>query len=71
LLSIFHDSHSIADYRFASSGKGTYKIILSTDDLDCGGFGRIDTSLKYHTLENNMLSIYLPSRTSVVMKKQS
>jgi 1,4-alpha-glucan branching enzyme len=52
-------------------GKGTYKIILSTDDLDCGGFGRIDTSLKYHTLENNMLSIYLPSRTSVVMKKQS
>jgi 1,4-alpha-glucan branching enzyme len=67
----FHDSHSIADYRFASSGNGTYKIILSTDDLDCGGFGRIDTSLKYHTLENNMLSIYLPSRTSVVMKKQS
>jgi 1,4-alpha-glucan branching enzyme len=67
----FHDSHSIADYRFAAPGKGSYKMILSTDDLDCGGFGRIDTSLKYHTLENEMLSIYLPSRTAVIMKKQS
>jgi 1,4-alpha-glucan branching enzyme len=66
----FHGNHSIADYRFPSVGKGSYKIILSTDDLDVGGFGRIDTSIKYHTLENEMLSIYLPSRTAVILKKQ-
>ncbi len=67
----FHNSHSIPDYRFASIGPGNYRIILSTDDQEVGGFGRIDTSIKYQTLENDQLSIYLPSRTAVVMKKLS
>jgi 1,4-alpha-glucan branching enzyme len=67
----FHNSHSIADYRFPSIEVGDFKIILSTDEEYLGGFGRIDTSIKYSTLENDMLSIYLPSRTALVLKKQS
>lgn len=67
----FHNSHSIPDYRFPSISAGDYNIVLSTDDEYLGGFGRIDTSIKYSTLENDMLSIYLPSRTALVMKKQS
>jgi 1,4-alpha-glucan branching enzyme len=65
----FHSSHSIADYRFKAIAPGKYRIILSTDDFEIGGFGRIDTSIIYQTLEDDNLSIYLPSRTAVVLKK--
>ena len=67
----FHNAHSIADYRFNALGPGKYRIILSTDDLQLGGFGRIDTSIIYKTLDDDFLSIYLPSRTAVVIKKLS
>ncbi len=65
----FHYSRSISDYKFNSIGKGSYKIVLSTDDAEVGGFGRIDTSIEYHTLEEDQLSIYLPSRTALILKK--
>jgi 1,4-alpha-glucan branching enzyme len=65
----FHNTHSISDYRFQSLGKGVYSIILSTDLPEFGGHNRIDTSMKYPTLEGDQLSIYLPCRTAVVMKK--
>ncbi len=65
----FHNTHSISDYRFKSLGKGTYSIILSTDEPHFGGHNRIDTAMKYQTLEGDNLSIYLPCRTAVVMKK--
>ena len=65
----FHNSNSIADYRFKALGPGKYRIILSTDDQEMGGFGRIDTSIIYQTLEDDFLSIYLPCRTAVVIKK--
>jgi 1,4-alpha-glucan branching enzyme len=65
----FHFDRSIPDYKFNSLGKGTYKIILSTDDADLGGFSRIDTSIEYHTLKHDQLSIYLPCRTAVIMEK--
>jgi len=66
----FHHDHSIPDYRFYAPTSGSYKIILSTDDEDVGGFNRIDTSIIFKTLEKNQLSIYLPNRTAVVLKKQ-
>lgn len=65
----FHYSRSISDYKFNSIGKGSYKIILSTDDDEVGGFSRIDTSIEYHTLDSDQLSIYLPSRTALIMEK--
>ncbi len=65
----FHSSRSISDYKFNAIGAGTYKIILSSDDAEVGGFARIDTSIEYHTLEAEQLSIYLPSRTALIMKK--
>jgi hypothetical protein len=39
--------------------------------MDLGGFDRIDMSINYQTAEDNLLSIYLPSRTAVVIKKIS
>jgi len=65
----FHNDNSISDYKFNSIGKGEYKIVLSTDDADVGGFNRIDRSIEHHTLKNDQLSIYLPSRTALIMKK--
>lgn len=65
----FHENKSISDYKFNSIGKGKYKIILSTDDAEVGGFSRIDTSIEYRTLESDQLSIYLPSRTALILKK--
>jgi 1,4-alpha-glucan branching enzyme len=67
----FHNERSVPDYRFHSLGAGIYKIILSTDAMDLGGFDRIDMSINYQTAEDNLLSIYLPSRTAVVIKKIS
>jgi len=65
----FHNDRSIPDYKFNSIGKGVYKIILSSDDTDVGGFARIDSSVDYHTLNHDQLSIYLPCRSAVILKK--
>lgn len=54
---------------------GTYIGIFTTDDLEFGGQGRVDNSVKHLTiggtnsfgLENLML--YLPTRTGIVLKK--
>ena len=65
----FHRETSITDYKFPSIGKGKYNIIFSTDEAELGGFSRIDTTVDHFTLEHDLLSIYLPSRTALVMKK--
>ena len=51
---------------------GAYKIILSTDDPQFGGFNRVDTKAKhfsaaeFHAGRNNFIQCYLPSRTAFV-----
>lgn len=65
----FHHDRSISDYKFLPHVQGTYKIILSTDDAEVGGFSRIDTSIQYHTIGPGELSIYLPSRTALILQK--
>ncbi len=66
----FHWHNSIPDYKFNPGQAGSYHIILSTDDADVGGFDRVDTSIEYHTMDDGLLSIYLPSRTSLILKKE-
>ncbi len=65
----FHPSHSIPDYTFPAIGKGKYKIILNSDELEFGGHGRIDSTVEHHTIKEDRLSIYLPNRTALVLKK--
>lgn len=65
----FHPGNSIADYRFHSIGKGDYKMMLNSDASEFGGHNRVDNSITYSTLEADKLSIYLPNRTALVMKK--
>ncbi|MEA5005191.1 MAG: alpha amylase C-terminal domain-containing protein [Rikenellaceae bacterium] len=62
---------SYPDYRF-NSPVGEYEILLNSDAPEFGGFNRIDQEMKYVTsCENgrNTLSLYLPSRSAVVLRE--
>jgi 1,4-alpha-glucan branching enzyme len=66
----FSPTNSVPDYRFPSIGKGNYKIILNSDSPDFGGFNRVDDQMSYPTQEDEKLSVYLPNRVALVMKKE-
>lgn len=68
----FHPNNSIPDYRFRVAEKGKYKIILNSDKGQYGGFDRIDDAMSYPTVTlfgEHFLSVYLPSRVGLVLKK--
>ncbi len=71
----FHPNRSQVHYPiFAPPGK--YLAILDSDDLLYGGHGRLEKDQEHFTLPDESgifykerLSLYLPSRTAVVLKK--
>ncbi len=68
----FSPTNSVPDYRFWVPEAGKYNIILNTDDSGFGGFGRVDNNLEYHSVEvmkENFVSVYLPSRVALVLKR--
>lgn len=70
----FSPSNSIFDYRFFVPQAGKYKLILSSDDKQFGGFGRVDSSIIYETQTyidqvSQFLRIYVTNRTALVLKK--
>jgi len=57
--------------------KGSYKIVLNTDESVFGGFDLIDESIDHITLPDpketsgkEWLKLYIPARTAFVLKKQ-
>lgn len=69
----FHPTNSIFDYKFFVPEAGSYQILVSSDDTEFGGHARIDSSVDYHTIEEdgvNKLRIYNTSRTALVLKKK-
>lgn len=49
-----------------------YRIVLSTDDRNFGGFGRINTEMLYsgqRDVTTTFVKLYLPSRTAVVLNQ--
>ena len=72
LLFIFNFSpaNSIFGYHFRAPEKGSYQIILDSDSNEFGGFNRVDDSIEYPTDDNQMISMYVTSRTALVMKKR-
>lgn len=68
----FHPSHSIPDYKFHAPSEGIYQYMMCTDDTQYGGFERIDTSVVHSTFTESgdiKLSVYLPNRTAIILKK--
>ena len=74
----FNPTSSFADYGFAAPA-GKYEVELNTDESEFDGFSRIKTGevhFSMHTKSENgngkykdSLSLYLPSRTAIVLKK--
>lgn len=48
---------------------GDYRIVLSTDDSEFGGFNRIDKSVTFTTDSSCELTLYLPARSAVVLAR--
>ena len=68
----FHPTACIADYKFYIPDPGVYKIILNSDDLKFGGFGRLDNDQEFFSMpegDHQVLSIYNVNRTVLVLKK--
>lgn len=61
---------AISGYKFVSSEPGKWKVILDTDDVRYGGYGRQDHSIAHFTdADTNELSVYLVPRTAIVLKR--
>jgi 1,4-alpha-glucan branching enzyme len=68
----FHPTNSVSDYRFKVPDSGQYQIILNSDKKEFGGHERIDDQMVYPTVKlfgECFLSVYLPSRVALVLKK--
>ena len=68
----FHPSESVADFKFRAPA-GEYRQVLDTDAPAFGGFGRNDENTAHFTVKDNdcdTLSLYLPSRSAIVLKRK-
>ncbi|KAF8272144.1 glycoside hydrolase family 13 protein [Lactarius quietus] len=71
----FHPINSFTDYRVGIDVAGEYKIVLSSDDKQYGGFENVDVNAKFVTTalewngRKNWLQVYIPSRTCIVLAK--
>ncbi len=71
----FHPGRSYTDYHI-SAPPGKYRMIFNSDDAGYGGHGRLAENQLHFTLDNqsdnskdNCLSLYLPTRTGLVLEK--
>jgi len=72
----FHHAHSFSDYMFDAS-PGEYKMVLNSDETRFGGKGRLKDDQGHFTHcdpvksgKRNLLSLYLPTRTAIVLDKK-
>ena len=72
----FNPTRSFSDYGFLVP-RGSYKTVLDSDNIEFGGYGRIDDKLEHFTLMDPLykkdrkewLKLYLPARSAIVLKK--
>jgi 1,4-alpha-glucan branching enzyme len=72
LIFVFNLSpqQSFPDYLIPVIQQGNYRVVLNSDSSENGGHQRIDESIIHSTNEHHQLSLYLPSRTCMVLEKQ-
>lgn len=70
----FHPLNSYSDYMFDAL-PGGYKMVLNSDETQFGGKSRLTQGQEHFTIfdlkkygERNLLSLYLPTRTAIVLK---
>ncbi|KAG9018996.1 alpha-1,4-glucan branching enzyme [Tulasnella sp. 427] len=73
----FHHTNSFTDYRVGVEVPGDYKIVLSSDDKQYGGWDRVSLSSTFVTTalewnnRKNFLQVYIPSRVALVLAPTS
>lgn len=73
----FNPDKSFNDYAFLAP-EGKYKVVLNSDSVDFGGNGLIDENVEHFTVHDDLyakdnkgwLKLYIPARTSFVLKKE-
>ena len=68
-----HPTESFTNYRIPVHQDGEFEIVLNSDQPEFGGHSRIDQSITHTaelSFEENALHLYLPSRTTIVLKKK-
>lgn len=72
----FHPSHSYSDYKIEVL-PGEYELLLDSDSPAFGGHGRLTANQHFLTIPEkegieirNKISLYLPCRTAIVLKRQ-
>lgn len=71
----FNGEKSFADYGILAK-KGSYQVVLNTDNKKFGGFGLSDDSVRHDTHEDKQqtgelewLMLYIPARSAFVLKR--
>lgn len=68
----FHPEKSHQHFKIPAP-PGDYRVVLDTDEIAFGGFGRQDLTLVHHCLTDDIhrhyLSLYLPARCALVLEK--
>lgn len=65
----FHPEKSFPDYPIPVPEQGTYQIILDSDSSENGGHRRIDPNEIYPANKNHQVTLYLPNRTCLALKR--
>jgi 1,4-alpha-glucan branching enzyme len=71
----FHTTKSFDNYSIGIEQPGCYKVVLSSDDEEFGGFNRIDKTVDHFTMpepyqnRKNKIMLYIPCRTAMVLKR--
>lgn len=68
----FSPTNSVPDYRFQVPEEGDYQVVLNSDRTEFGGFNRIDDGMTYPAVSlfgEFFLSVYLPNRVALVLKR--
>lgn len=71
----FHPTQSFVDYRVGAPCPGRWRIVLNSDAVAFGGFGRVDDSVVYESHAGEFdgrpahLTLYLPNRTGLVLAR--
>ena len=60
---------AIPDYKLPAPTHGEWRVVLDSDELRFGGFGRLDNSITHFTDKGQNLSLYLLPRTVLVLAR--
>lgn len=67
----WHTEASIFDYEMPVPVAGKYRVILNSDDVEFGGFGRIDSSIEYFSFTRqgrHFIKVYNINRSALVFQ---